>query len=140
GQARMRAIRSAGLGRALDTRGLAAAGALAERLAGEARDALAEQGARAGGLERRLYLSYAEADAALAVPLGDIAPIRAGFEAAHRRLFGFIEPERSIVIASVEVEASESSSPPRRGAGSAGLSPQQRDRSRGKPSRTSPSP
>jgi 5-oxoprolinase (ATP-hydrolysing) len=115
GQARMRSIRSAGLGAALDDTGVAAAEVLAERLAGEALAALAEQGAEAGDEQRRLYLSYAEADAALPVPLSDAAAARAAFEASHRRLFGFVEPSRPILIASVEVEISEPPSPLRGG-------------------------
>jgi 5-oxoprolinase (ATP-hydrolysing) len=121
GQARMRSIRSAGLGAPLDEHGVAAAEALAERLAGEAVAALAAQGAEPGDEHRRLSLSYAEADAAIPVPLDEAA--RAAFEAAHRRLFGFIEPSRPILIASVEVEISELPSPLRGGAGGGGLSP-----------------
>ena len=113
GQARMRAIRTAGLGAALDASGLAAGAALAGRLCEEAKAALAEQGAGVGEIGARLYLSYAEADAALPVPIGELAAVRAGFEAAHRRLFGFTEPDRAILIASVEAEAAESPSPSR---------------------------
>ena len=142
GQARMRAIRSAGLGAALDAAGLATAGALAGRLAGEAQAALAEQGAAAGEAEQRLYLSYVEADAALPVPLGDLASVRTSFEAAHRRLFGFIEPQRPILIASVEAEASEGPSPSTGGVGGGELSPRS-SRSRSAdaaPSLPSPAP
>ena len=121
GQARMRALRAAGLGIALDEAGLAAAVALADRLEGEAVAALAEQGAERGASERRLYLSYEEADAALPAPLTDAPTAKAAFEVAHRRLFGFIEPDRAILIASVEVETSEPPSPTRGGGG--GLSP-----------------
>jgi 5-oxoprolinase (ATP-hydrolysing) len=123
GQARMRAIRSAGLGAGLDAGGLASAASLADQLAGDARAALAAQGASAGAIERRLYLSYAEADAALPVPLDDLAIVRASFEAAHRRLFGFIESERPILITSVEAEVSESPSPLRGGTRSGGETP-----------------
>jgi len=122
GQARMRSIRSAGLGAALDEAGVATAEALAERLAGEATTALAEQGAAAGDEERRLHLSYAEADAALPVPLGEIGAMRTAFEAAHRRLFGFVERDRPILIASAEVEVSESPSPLRGGVRGGGAS------------------
>ena len=142
GQARMRSIRTAGLGAALDDAGVAAAAALAERLAGEATSALAEQGAEAGELQRRLYLSYAEADAALPVPLGDVEAARAAFEAAHRRLFGFIEPSRAILISSVEAEVSEPPSPSRGRAGDGGLSPPpgSKETTNAAPSRSSPPP
>ena len=123
GQARMRSIRTAGLGAALDAAGLAAAAALAERLCEEAEAALAEQGAGVGEIGARLYLSYAEADAAMPVPIGELAAVRAGFEAAHRRLFGFTELDRAIVIANVEAEAAESPSPPRGAVGGGGRRP-----------------
>ena len=131
GQARMRAIKAAGLGRGLDSVGLAAAGAVAAGLEAEAAATLADQGAETGVVERRFYLQYEEADAALPVPLSDIAAAKAAFEAAHQRLFGFVEPDRPILIASVEVEASESPSSPRGGAGGGGLPRQATDRRAG---------
>jgi 5-oxoprolinase (ATP-hydrolysing) len=121
GQARMRAIRAAGLGRRLDAAGVEAARVVAEGLEREATAALAAQGAEAGEAERRLYLSYEEADAALPVALGDASAAKRDFEGAHRRLFGFFEPERPILIASVEVERP---SPLRGGVGGGGLSPE----------------
>ena len=81
---------------------------LAERLSAEV-----EAGARrpgrdeVGGRERRLYLSYAGADAALPAPWATSSAVKAAFDAAHRRLFGFVEPELPILIASVEAEVSE---------------------------------
>jgi 5-oxoprolinase (ATP-hydrolysing) len=107
GQARMRALRTGGLGAPLDRPGLLAARALADRLAEDAKSDLKAQGATAGTADPRLYLAYDEADAVLAVPLAGLEEARRGFEASHRRLFGFIEPDRRILIASVEVEAVE---------------------------------
>ena len=103
GQARVRVLRQAGLEKPL-TKALEEAGGLAERLAVEAETGMADQGAEAGATERRLMLRYDGADAVLGVPLGDAAGAKAAFEAAHQRLFGFVEPERTILIASVEVE------------------------------------
>jgi 5-oxoprolinase (ATP-hydrolysing) len=142
GQARMRAIRTAGLGVALDDAGLAVARTLAERLGVEAAAALAEQGAEAGQAEPRLHLSYAEADAALPVPLTDLATARAAFEGAHRRLFGFIEPRRGILISSVEVELPERLSPSRGWVGGGGNSPLPASHKSGhvEPGRTIPPP
>ncbi|MFZ5670948.1 MAG: hydantoinase B/oxoprolinase family protein [Pseudomonadota bacterium] len=113
GQARVGALRQAGLELALDAEGLRAAEGLARRLADEAREVLAAQGADAGAAERRLLLRYDGADASLPVGLADPAAVRTAFEAAHQRLFGFIEPDRTILIASVEVEVSSSSDRPR---------------------------
>jgi 5-oxoprolinase (ATP-hydrolysing) len=123
GQARMRTLKAAGLARPLDAAGLSAARDLADSLGREAGAALAEQGAEVGELRRRIFLRYAEADAALPTPLGDLAAARSEFEAAHQRLFGFVEPDRAILIASVEVEASEPPSPSRARVGDGGLAP-----------------
>jgi 5-oxoprolinase (ATP-hydrolysing) len=103
GQARVRALRQAGLERPLDAEGLHAAHALADHLASEAADALRAQAAEPGEPQRRLLLRYEAADAALPISFHDA---KAAFEDAHRRLFGFIEPDRPILIASVEVEIS----------------------------------
>jgi 5-oxoprolinase (ATP-hydrolysing) len=65
------------------------------------------QGADAGAVERRLRLRYDGADAALPIALGDTRTVKAAFEDAHQRLFGFVEPDRTVLIASVEVEATE---------------------------------
>ncbi|HRD29472.1 MAG TPA: hydantoinase B/oxoprolinase family protein, partial [Caulobacter sp.] len=89
--------------------GLSAARALADRLETEAREALIGQGAEAGVVERRLRLRYDGADAALPIALSDGRAAKAAFEDAHQRLFGFVEPDRTVLIASVEVEATESS-------------------------------
>ncbi|MEP6966756.1 MAG: hydantoinase B/oxoprolinase family protein [Pseudomonadota bacterium] len=107
GQATMRALRQAGLERPLGDAGLAAAEALLDALAGQARTDLAGQGALAGAVERRLHIRYDEADTALTVEMGGPGEVAAAFEAAHQRLFGFIEAGRPMVISSVEVEARE---------------------------------
>ncbi len=110
GQARVGALRQAGLDQPLGDAGLAAAGEALEQLSAEASEALASQGSAGGHVEQRLLLRYDGADAALPVALGPLAEARAAFEAAHQRLFGFIEPDRTILIGSVEAEASAPSS------------------------------
>ncbi len=104
GQARVGALRQAGLELALGEDSREAAKDLAVRLATEAMEALLAQGEQPGRPEPRLLLRYDGADAALPVPLASVAEAKATFEAAHQRLFGFIEPDRQIVIASVEAE------------------------------------
>ncbi len=104
GRARMRSLRRAGLERRLDE-GLDAAVRLADQLADETAADLAAQGARAEAVSRRLRLRYDGADAELAVPFGAPDAVQAAFEAAHRRLFGFVEPALAILIAGVEVES-----------------------------------
>ena len=102
GEARLRVLRQGGLERPLAT-ALEAADALAERIEAEVAVDMAAQGASAFATERRLGLRYEGADAVLTVPFDETAA--AAFEAMHRRLFGFAEPGRTVLIARVEVEA-----------------------------------
>ena len=111
GHAEVRALRQGGLEQPLDAAGLEAARLLADRLAFEVSADLQAQGATPGPPETRLRIRYDGADAALPVALGERADIESGFEAAHRRLFGFVEPGHRRIIASVEVEAAGISDP-----------------------------
>ena len=113
GQARVTSLRQAGLELPLDAAGFAAAQELADRLGAQARAAMAAQGARAGETRLRLFLRYDGADAALPAALASPEAVAATFEAAHRRLFGFVEPGRTIIIASVEAEALAEEAAPR---------------------------
>ena len=65
------------------------------------------QGADPGGISvrRAVHLRYAGTEAALAVPMTDVAGIVAAFTAAHRARFGFATPERPVVAELVAVEA-----------------------------------
>jgi 5-oxoprolinase (ATP-hydrolysing) len=58
-----------------------------------------------------LHLRYAGSDTSLAVTPSDPAQMRATFETLHRQRFGFISPEKAIVIASVMVAASGGGEP-----------------------------
>lgn len=105
GQASPTVLRQAGLEAPLGAEGLAAASDLSARLGGEALDGLAVQRIDGGEVLVRLGLRYDGADAVLLVPPGPEREVREAFEAAHRRLFGFTEPDRTVLIARVEVEA-----------------------------------
>ncbi|MFC3070882.1 hydantoinase B/oxoprolinase family protein [Phenylobacterium soli] len=105
GQAEVSALRQAGLEAPLDEGGLVRAEAQLAAVEAEARAALAEQGATAGEVRRTLRLRYDGADAELPVPASALTPAKLAFEEAHQRLFGFIERDRQILIAAVEVEA-----------------------------------
>ena len=122
GQAQVTALRQAGLEAALDADGLDRARVLLAEVGQAARAAIADQGAAAGAVRQTLRLRYDGADAELPVPLSDLSSAKAAFEAAHQRLFGFIEPRRAILIAAVEAETSELPSPSRGGAGGGGAS------------------
>jgi len=102
--------------------------ALAARLALEAREALAAQGAEPERIEVRhvLHLRYAGTDTALIVPYGAPDQIVPMFAEAHRARFGFATPERPLVVEALAVEATTAGEPvsetrvPRRDAGSGG--------------------
>jgi 5-oxoprolinase (ATP-hydrolysing) len=105
GQARVSALRQASVEAPLDETGVERARTLMKLVEDTSRRALVDQGARAAEMRRTLRLRYDGADAELPTKLADYAQAKAEFEAAHQRLFGFIEADRPIVIAAVEVEA-----------------------------------
>ena len=72
--------------------------ARAAALAAEAEAAVAAQAPNgAARTTLSLLLRYAGTDTALPVALGELAEMVAAFEAAHRRLFGFVTPEAGLV-------------------------------------------
>ncbi len=54
--------------------------------------------------EIRAHLRYKGTDTALPIPAGSLQGMQARFELAHDQRFGFISPEKNIVIEAVEVE------------------------------------
>jgi 5-oxoprolinase (ATP-hydrolysing) len=53
---------------------------------------------------RRVDLKYQGTDAALSVDDGPIEALIAAFEATHRQRFGFVTPERALIVESLAVE------------------------------------
>ncbi len=121
GQAQVTALRQSGLEVPLSDDGLVQSLRVQEVVEASSRRALADQGAAEGQVLATLRLRYDGADAALPTHLGTLGEVKAAFETAHRRLFGFIEPERTIIIASLEVEATALTTDM---AGQAGLTPE----------------
>ncbi|MFG1343701.1 hydantoinase B/oxoprolinase family protein [Xanthobacter autotrophicus DSM 431] len=76
-----------------------------DELAIETRAELAGQGIAADATitEAKAHLRYAGTDTALPVALADLAAMTAEFEAKHRAQFGFVSPEKSIVVEALEV-------------------------------------
>lgn len=107
GQAKPGLLRQAGLEAPLDEEGVVSARRALERLSHAARQDLAAQGVSPGPARLKLRLRYEGADADIVVPLSTYARLRADFEAAHARTFGFIEPSRPILISAVEAEVEE---------------------------------
>jgi 5-oxoprolinase (ATP-hydrolysing) len=73
----------------------------------EARAELAAQGVapEAVRVVRRAHLRYDGTDTPIPVPFGDAAGMTAAFEAAYRRRFSFLMPDKVIVVEAVSVEA-----------------------------------
>ena len=67
---------------------------------------LLEQGIQASEIEsrRRLHLRYAGTDTALVIAHGSYENVRADFESQHRSRFGFISPEKALIIEAIDVE------------------------------------
>jgi 5-oxoprolinase (ATP-hydrolysing) len=86
---------------------------LAARLAKEAREALAAQGAEPDRIEVRhvLHLRYLGTDMALIVPYGPPDQVVPLFTEAHRARFGFATPERPLVVEALAVEATTPGEP-----------------------------
>jgi 5-oxoprolinase (ATP-hydrolysing) len=109
GQAQVTALRQAGVERPLDADGLARFEELSEILSRQVADDILAQGEWSCLGRIRPMLRYQGSDAVIPIEGVDhrkdlLTELRAGFEKAHQRLFGFIEPDRQIIIASVEVE------------------------------------
>jgi 5-oxoprolinase (ATP-hydrolysing) len=56
-------------------------------------------------LRERAHLRYEGTDTALITPFGEIADMRRDFEAAYKRRFSFLMPDREIIIEAISVEA-----------------------------------
>jgi len=69
--------------------------------------AVLEQGVAPDRLElvHRLALRYAGSDTALQVPAGELNEIVGAFEAVHAARFGFVSPEKDLIVESLQVEA-----------------------------------
>jgi 5-oxoprolinase (ATP-hydrolysing) len=74
---------------------------------------LTRQGVAASGVSviAQAHLRYAGTDSSLPIPLASLGAMRALFEVAHRKRFGFISPEKEIEIEAIEVEAQGGGAP-----------------------------
>jgi 5-oxoprolinase (ATP-hydrolysing) len=83
----------------------AALSATAAALAEKARATLTNQGAHDIEIVLTTNLKYEGADSTLPIPLADAATLQRAFEAEHKQRFGFTDPARAIVVASLTAEA-----------------------------------
>ena len=108
GLATVSASRQQGFVQPLGPESRAVLDVLSRRLQEQVAEDLAGQGISAHDLIRTLHLRYAGTDTALPVVYdGDDTAARAAFEVAHEAQFGFVDPDRAVIIEAVEVEGVE---------------------------------
>ena len=107
GLAQIRASREQSVEAALSDGALADLAPLRERLVGETQAEVAAQGVEQEDVAITVWahLRYEGTDTALPVLIGDAKGMRDTFEAMHRQRFGFVSPEKRVIIAALEVEA-----------------------------------
>jgi 5-oxoprolinase (ATP-hydrolysing) len=108
GLAPQRASRERSLEAPLDEASMDAIESLAYELGSDVTEELLDEGVEhdAIAIESFAHLRYAGTDTALPVPLSEPHFMRRDFEALHRQRFGFISPDKEIVVAALEVAAS----------------------------------
>ena len=113
GLANVSAQRVQSVEKPLDAATLASVLDHATGMAHTVRDELSQQGVEPSAVTvtTELHLRYAGSDTSLAVTPSNPAQMRATFEALHRQRFGFVSPEKAIVIAAVMVAASGGGEP-----------------------------
>ena len=107
GLADVRVLREASVEARLETGSSAGLEARADALAKTARAEVVAQGVDPVSVStlRQAHLKYEGTDSALPIPFGDAAAMRAAFDTAHRRRFGFVVPDKPVVVEALSVEA-----------------------------------
>lgn len=107
GLADIRAGRQRAIEAPLDNDGMALVATAIAELSTETAAQVAAQGIAGSRIttQPRLHLRYAGTDTALLIDHGTADTVRAAFEAAHRKRFGFIAEQKPIIIEALSVEA-----------------------------------
>lgn len=107
GIAEVTAMRSHAVERPLTAASMAPLAATLDQLEQAAREELAAQGIGQASIRvaRHVHVRYEGTDTALPVDEGSIEEMVRRFEALHRQLYGFLMPERPLVVETVSVEA-----------------------------------
>ena len=106
GLASLGATRTRTVLKRLDEANLVDVAALKGSLEQEVRQELTRQGVEASAITviAQAHLRYTDTDSALPIPIASLRGMRALFEIAHQKRFGFISPEKDIEIEAIEVE------------------------------------
>jgi 5-oxoprolinase (ATP-hydrolysing) len=107
GLADQTAMREQALELTLDAAALADAGARLAALAEQARADLRAQGVASERIDviERAHLRYDGTDSVIVVPFADVAAMTAAFEAAYKKRYSFLMPDKNLVIEAISVEA-----------------------------------
>ena len=107
GLASIRATRQQAIEEPLTNAALKSIADTGGRLGAEARAEVIGQGVPASAIigHVRAHIRYSGTDTALVVASGTLAEMTAGFEAAHKARFGFIDQSKQLVLEAVSVEA-----------------------------------
>ena len=107
GLADIRANRQRAIEAPLDTDGLALVAAAQIDMEKETSAEVTAQGVAPSGIttQTKLHLRYAGTDTALFIDHGSLDELRAAFETAHRKRFGFIAEQKPVIIEALSVEA-----------------------------------
>ena len=107
GLAKLRASREVSIERALNSQTLDQVESRAWQLGNEVTEELLDHGVDYDDitLTTRLHLRYEGSDTALSVIHSEPEQMRSAFETLHKNRFGFLSPERPLVVAAIEVEA-----------------------------------
>jgi 5-oxoprolinase (ATP-hydrolysing) len=107
GLADLRVLREAGVMAPLDEAGWSSLEARVDALAAEAEAALIAQDAPIAGIAllRRAQVKYAGADTPLEIPFGSAQVMRRAFEDLHQQRFGFVAPEKPLLVEALAAEA-----------------------------------
>ena len=130
GLADVRSLRDRAVEVRLDDDGAAALDEALDALAGEARAELADQSIASERIvvHRRAHVRYEGTDTPDLVEAGTAQEMKTRFEEAHRRRYGFVMPDKALVIEAASVEAvgavEEASNPFATRAGSGGPPPE----------------
>jgi 5-oxoprolinase (ATP-hydrolysing) len=101
------AIRERSVERLLDAGGMAELEAVVAALGLDARGELERQGFATADIRLlpRLHLKYEGTDKSIEVPFGGLSDLRAAFDAAHRGRYGFVVPDKALMVEQATVEA-----------------------------------
>jgi 5-oxoprolinase (ATP-hydrolysing) len=106
GLADMRVLRERAVEARLTDGGIGALSKSLDELEADGRAEMERQGIDQSHIRviRRVHLRYEGTDSPLVVTFGKRQEIVTGFEAAHRQRYGFIVPEKSLIVEAVSVE------------------------------------